>query len=81
MIDHTGIAVSDYARARRFYDAVFSPLGASLLHEVRPEFTGGMKVIGYGRDRPVFWLHEGGNPGPGRHIAFTARNRSEVDAS
>jgi catechol 2,3-dioxygenase-like lactoylglutathione lyase family enzyme len=80
MIDHTGVAVSDYAKAKAFYDAAFAPLGALLLHEVPVEFTGGVKVVGYGRDRPVFWLHEGGDPGPGRHIAFTARSRGEVDA-
>jgi catechol 2,3-dioxygenase-like lactoylglutathione lyase family enzyme len=80
MIDHTGIVVSDYAKAKAFYDAAFAPLGASLLLEVPSQFTGGVKVVGYGRDRPVFWLHEGGEPGPGRHIAFTARSRAEVDA-
>lgn len=80
MIDHIGISVSDYARSKAFYDAAFAPLGASLLYEVPAEYTGGVKVVGYGRDRPVFWLHEGKETGPGRHIAFTARNRAEVDA-
>lgn len=80
MIDHTGIAVSDWEKSKAFYDAAFAPLGASLLHMVPPEFTGGVKVGGYGRDRPVFWLNEGAEPGPGRHVAFTARSRAEVDA-
>ena len=79
MIDHTGIAVSDYARSAAFYDAAFAALGGGLLHEVPAQFTGGAKVVGYGRDRPVFWLREGGEPGPGRHVAFTARSRAEVD--
>lgn len=77
MIDHTGISVQDFDKARAFYDKAFAPLGASLLMMVPPEHTGGVKVGGYGRERPVFWLHEAPS-GPGRH--FTARNRAEVDA-
>ena len=65
MIDHTGIAVADFDRARSFYDKAFAPLGASLLMMVPVEHTGGAKVGGYGRDRPVFWLHEAAS-GPGR---------------
>jgi len=80
MIDHTGIAVSDYGRAKIFYDAAFAALGGGLVMQVPVEFTGGANVVGYGRERPVFWLHEGGEPGPGRHVAFAARSRAEVDA-
>lgn len=80
MIDHTGIAVSDFAVAKAFYDAALAPLGASMLMVVPKEFTGGKNVGGYGRDRPVWWLNDGGEPGPGRHTAFTAASRTEVDA-
>ncbi len=80
MIDHTGIAVSDWSRARAFYDAALGALGASLLMVVPKEFTGGKNVGGYGRERPVWWLNDGGEPGPGRHTAFTASTRAEVDA-
>jgi catechol 2,3-dioxygenase-like lactoylglutathione lyase family enzyme len=80
MIDHTGTAVADWAKSKTFYDAVFAALGGSLMMVVPKEFTGGTNVGGYGRDRPVWWLHEGAEPGPGRHVAFTARNRAEVDA-
>ncbi len=82
MIDHLGITVADFARARAFYDAAFAPLGASLVYMVPPEHTGGVKVGGYGRDgKPVYWLTEGKPPaGCHQHIAFTARNRAEVDA-
>ena len=41
MIDHTGIPVSDWDRARAFYDAALAPLGATLLMMVPAEFTGG----------------------------------------
>lgn len=80
MIDHTGCAVADWQKAKAFYDAALAPLGGSLLHMVPEQFTGGKKVGGYGRERPVWWLHEGAETGPGRHVAFTARSRAEVDA-
>lgn len=80
MIDHTGISVSDWPRAKTFYDAAMAPLGASLLTMVPEQFTGGAKVGGYGRERPVFWLHEQADTGPGRHYAFIAGSRADVDA-
>jgi catechol 2,3-dioxygenase-like lactoylglutathione lyase family enzyme len=80
MIDHTGITVSDFDRAKAFYDKAFAPLGASLLYMVPEQYTGGAKVGGYGRERPVFWLHEASPTGPGRHYAFTASSRADVDA-
>lgn len=80
MIDHTGCVVSNWQGSKAFYDAALGPLGASLLYVVPEQYTGGAKVGGYGRDRPVWWLHEGAEPGPGRHVAFTARSRAEVDA-
>jgi catechol 2,3-dioxygenase-like lactoylglutathione lyase family enzyme len=80
MIDHTGIAVSDWTASKTFYDAAFAALGGAMVMTVPKELTGGANVGGYGRERPVFWLHEGGEPGPGRHVAFAARSRAEVDA-
>lgn len=80
MIDHTGILVADYAKAKAFYDAAFCAMGGSLLMEVPEQYTGGLKVVGYGRDKPDFWLTESKEAGPGRHTAFAARNRAEVDA-
>jgi catechol 2,3-dioxygenase-like lactoylglutathione lyase family enzyme len=80
MIDHTGIAVSDFARAKAFYDAAMAPLGAALLYTVPKEYTGGANAGGYGRDRPVFWITDGKKPSEPVHVAFTARSRAEVDA-
>lgn len=80
MIDHTGISVKDFEASKAFYDKVFAPLGASLLYMVPTEHTGGVKVGGYGREKPDFWLHENADTGPGRHYAFQARTRAEVDA-
>lgn len=80
MIDHTGISVADFEKSKTFYDAALAPLGAKLLYMVPEQYTGGVKVGGYGRTKPDFWLHEGKDTGPGRHYAFTAENRAAVDA-
>lgn len=80
MIDHTGCSVSDWGKSKAFYDAAFAALGGSLMMTVPTEYTGGANVVGYGRERPVWWIDDRGNTGTGRHIAFTARNRAEVDA-
>lgn len=80
MIDHAGIPVADPARARAFYDAALGAIGAKLLMTVPKEFTGGKWVAGYGRSKPDFWLTESADVGPGRHYAFTASSRAEVDA-
>ena len=79
MIDHLGINTGDFARSKAFYDAVFTALGGTLMMTVPPEYTGGMGVIGYGRDHPVFWVHENARQSV-QHVAFTARSRAEVQA-
>ena len=81
MIDHLGINVADFDASKAFYDKAMAPLGASLLHMVPQEYTGGAKVGGYGRDRPVFWLSDqAAEQKSTQHVAFTARSRAEVDA-
>jgi len=80
VIDHTGIPVSDWARSKAFYDAALAPLGMSMVMTVPKEFTGGVNVGGYGREKPDFWLNEADEVGPGRHYAFAAATRAEVDA-
>lgn len=79
MIDHTGIASEHIEAAQKFYEAAFAALGGGARMVVPKEYTGGRVVVGYGRDQPVFWVSEG-TAGPGRHVAFSARNRAEVDA-
>ena len=80
MIDHTGISVSDFATARRFYDAAFAALKGGYLTEVPREFTGGRLVGGYGRERPVFWISEAEAYKPPLHVALSATSRAQVDA-
>jgi catechol 2,3-dioxygenase-like lactoylglutathione lyase family enzyme len=80
MLDHVGILVADWTKAKAFYDAAFAPMGIALLNQVPEQYTGGVKVGGYGRDKPDFWLTEAAETGPGRHYAFSANSRAEVDA-
>ena len=37
MLDHVGILVADWDKAKAFYDAAFAPLGISLLMQVPEE--------------------------------------------
>lgn len=80
MIDHSGISVSDFDASKAFYDAAFAPLGITFLALVPPEYTDGVKVGGFGWERPQFWLSEGGAQIPPVHFAFAAASRAEVDA-
>jgi catechol 2,3-dioxygenase-like lactoylglutathione lyase family enzyme len=81
MIDHTGLAVSDPIRSRRFYAEALAPLGYQVLMEVPTEFTGGVVVLGLGvPPKPDFWIHQGSPQTPRVHIAFRADSRQLVDA-
>lgn len=82
MLDHVGFPVSDFSKARTFYDAALKPLGVTALVEVTAAQTGGDTHVGYGSDeRPYFWIGDGHGPvevGP-MHVCFTARTRAMVD--
>ncbi|MBP7701759.1 MAG: VOC family protein [Phenylobacterium sp.] len=81
MLDHIGLTVSDFARARAFYDAALAPLGVAMVMEVTPEQTGGSSHLGYGSDgKPYFWIGDGGATTGALHVAFTAADRATVDA-
>ncbi|GAA1635138.1 VOC family protein [Catellatospora bangladeshensis] len=75
MLDHLSIQVADVAAAAYFYDTVLAPLGGRRLLEFGD-------VIGYGTDRPVFWLGPVTTEGFAReaHIAFAAPDRAAVQA-
>ena len=74
MIDHLGLAVSDYAQSKRFYAQALAPLGYVLIME--HDISGG----GFGRDgKPNFWLKQG-KAQTGVHVAFASGDRATVDA-
>ncbi len=80
MYDHMGLGVTDFQRATTFYDAALAPLGIRQLYVVPKEFTGGVDVVGYGVERPMFWV-AGQDPTSGKlHVAFEAATRAQVDA-
>lgn len=74
MFDHIGIKVSNFEKARRFFDAVLKPLGRSRCYS---DDT----LAGYGsNDQPVFWLHASGNAPSQVHVAFAAPDNAAVQA-
>lgn len=81
MFDHIGYSVSDLQKARAFYATALAPLGITALMEVTEDMTGGNGAfIGFGVDRPMFWIGSGPRHAPGIHVAFAARDRATVDA-
>tara|TARA_B110001454_G_C12723306_1_gene436392 strand:+ start:1067 stop:1456 length:390 start_codon:yes stop_codon:yes gene_type:complete len=80
MIDHTGVAISDPVKSRKFYDAALAPLGYKMLMEVPKEYTGGKVILGYGiAPKPDFWISEGSPQKPHVHVAIRAETRKQVD--
>jgi catechol 2,3-dioxygenase-like lactoylglutathione lyase family enzyme len=75
VIDHVGFPVSDLDRSTAFYDAALAPLGLAAVMRVQDH-------VGYGGDRPFFWIGGGDRPPlrGGLHVAFQAAGREEVDA-
>lgn len=73
MIAHTGLAVSDFAAAKRFYERALAPLGYSAKMEMDESagFNDGKNTD--------FWIGKKGTV-ERTHIAFEAKNRDEVEA-
>jgi catechol 2,3-dioxygenase-like lactoylglutathione lyase family enzyme len=75
MLDHLSIQCVDLSAAAAFYDTVLATIGGRRILDFG-------EVVGYGTDRPRFWV------GPVRtrddaremHIAFTAPDRAAVVA-
>jgi catechol 2,3-dioxygenase-like lactoylglutathione lyase family enzyme len=79
-IDHIGIGVSDYERAKAFYAAALKPLRFTVIMEFPPEVTGGFQTAGLGADgKPFFWITASGKTAPHLHVAFRAETREQVD--
>jgi catechol 2,3-dioxygenase-like lactoylglutathione lyase family enzyme len=75
VLDHLSIQCADPTASAAFYDAVLGVLGSGR----RMDFG---HVIGYGMDRPSFWIGPltTGEPNREVHIAFHANNRAAVRA-
>ena len=73
IIDHIGLAVSDYVRSAEFYDRCLEPLGITRIVEIEG-------WAGYGRDgKAEFWFGPDDAAQSPMHIAFSAANRAAVD--
>jgi catechol 2,3-dioxygenase-like lactoylglutathione lyase family enzyme len=72
-LDHVALQVADLDSAATFYGAALAPLGVREL--MRHD-----DVVGFGGDRPFFWLGKATAGGPARevHLAFTAPDRKTV---
>lgn len=80
MIDHIGIAVTDFRKAGAFYDAALAPLGVGLVKLLTAEQTGEHEAAGYGADgKPLFWMGEN-TEAPHAHVAFVAKDHAAVRA-
>lgn len=86
MLDHSGIVVTDLAKARRFYDAVAGALGLATKSNSPDSFLFGKSAeepipyLWIGTLRPSYWA-EGSRPGINQtHVAFVAESKAMVDA-
>jgi len=74
IIDHIGLAISDYARSKDFYRRCLAPLDIGLIVEIEG-------WAGFGRDgKADFWFGPEEAPQRPMHIAFVARDRAAVDS-
>ena len=76
MIDHIEVWVSDGPRAKAFYDRALAPLGI----EVKMTVGTTVQALGYGADRPFFWVTPSQTPTGPLHVAFAVESRALVDA-
>ena len=73
MIDHIGIAVSDFEKSVAFYTKALEPLGYTLVMTWQQN-------AGFGRaGKPDFWIGKGA-PRDSIHVAFKAAGRAQVRA-
>lgn len=81
MLDHTGVAVTDFPRSKAFYQAALAPIGYALIMEFPASVTGSVDVAGFGEPpQPDFWISAGSANKPPIHVAFRVRSRALVDA-
>jgi catechol 2,3-dioxygenase-like lactoylglutathione lyase family enzyme len=79
MLDHVGLQVSDFTRAKVFYLRALAPLGYRVFREVD---SPGRRGLGLAAGRVTdFWIYSDGRPPTtGLHVAFVAPDRATVDA-
>ena len=79
MLDHIGLAVAEFDRAKAFYRAALKPLGLGVVMEVTAEETGGDAQAGFGDEgKPFFWIGAGAKPKGGAHNGRTDPRSRQV---
>ena len=78
MLDHIGLAVTDLAKSRAFYEAALESLGVRVLEVIDENEAGGTAVV-MGDSEPFFVFADNEQPGEGTHVAFRADTRDQVD--
>jgi len=72
IIDHIGLAVSDYQRSKEFFAKALAPLGITLIEEVHG-------WAGFGKaGKPELWFGEHSETQKPMHLAFAADSRAQV---
>lgn len=82
-LSHIGIAVSDIAKARAFYEAALKPIGMGVTMEIGPDKTeSNGTAIGFGGkgENGLFWIGDNHAVGEGIHVAFEVATHEQVDA-
>jgi len=74
IIDHIGLAVSDYDKSKTFFTRALAPLGITLVMEVE-----GWAGLGKG-GKAELWFGTHTQTQQPLHIAFVAENRAQVRA-
>lgn len=72
---HIGFGVKDLEKNKKFYKAAVAPLGLAALSQGKGYFSIGMAQ----KRKNLLWIVQGRVTSP-FHIAFEAKNKSEVDA-
>ena len=80
MIDHIGIKTPQFEAMVSFYEKALAPLGHANFIRLPLALTQGVKVGGFGNERPQFWIEEGTVKPEPIHVAFTAGSRQHIDA-
>ncbi len=75
IIDHIGIAISDYEKSLAFYTKTLAPLGIFLVIEIE-----GWAGFGNNKEKAEFWFGPAEKSHNPMHIAFLAESRKQVDA-
>lgn len=74
MFDHVGFGVTNLPRSKAFFLQALQPLGVAMAME-------GPYGVGIGQNgKPSLWLFETSETPAHLHLAFSAENRSQVDA-